>query len=616
MTQDTALDILKLGHNVYLTGAAGSGKTYVLNKYIEYLEKNYVDVGITASTGIAATHMGGVTIHSFTGLGIRDKLTEHDISSLLDKQYLHKRFERLKVLIIDEASMLHHFRIDMVDELLQAFKGNELPFGGIQVVLCGDFFQLPPISRRGERPARFVYHSKVWRTAKFKVCYLEEQHRQTDDISLRVLNDIRNNEVNEDTFEILKTRFKFKDGNESSAGFLKEASNGDGYNEGYDEEIIEDVVPEVVHEKVVHDIIETAVHEIKSKVIEPTRLFTHNVDVDTLNEEALDGIEGEGAEYYMESHGKDILVDLLKKSCLAPELLRLKVGAKVMFVKNNFDAGYVNGTLGVVINADDAGPTVRAFNGSIIKPERANWDIEEDGKVKATIIQYPLRLAWAITIHKSQGMSLDAVEVDLSRSFEKGMGYVALSRVRTLDGLTILGINDMALRVHDEVIMVDEKLRTASNRAIEELEILGSDKMRAQKDFIARTATRADKVKKLSTFEQTRLLIDKRMDLKKIAKERGVNEETIVGHIEQLADEDPFFLDTAMYLRNSVPNKKQQLIRQAFAKAHPDIAKEAGEFGAADYNASAYRKAGLAPVKYILGSKASYRDIRLIRVLG
>lgn len=586
MTQETALDILKLGFNVYLTGAAGSGKTYVLNEYIAYLRKNNVEVGVTASTGIAATHMGGVTIHSFTGLGIKDKLTEHDISALVDKQYLHKRFEKLQVLIIDEISMMHHFRLDMVDELLRAFKGNDKPFGGIQVVLCGDFFQLPPISRKGEMSARFIYHSKVWRTAKFKICYLEEQHRQTDDVSLRILNEIRNNEVNEDTFEVLQTRFK----------------------ENFSDE-------------------EKARKKMKG-AIEPTRLFTHNADVDTLNDEALDGIKGEEFEYYMESTGKDILVELLKKSCLAPEQLRLKVGAKVMFVKNNFDAGYVNGTLGIVTAADENGPTIKTFTGDIIKVEKTNWDIEEEGKVKASIIQYPLRLAWAITVHKSQGMSLDAVEVDLSRSFEKGMGYVALSRVRSLEGLTILGINDMALRVHDEVIMVDEKLRTASDRAITELKELETykgykgkgksrgEKERLQKEFIMRVATPEHKLKRLSTFEQTRQLIEKRIDLKKIAKERGITEETVIDHIEKLTEEDPFFLDSAIYLRKAVPFKKQALIRQAFAKAHSEIAKEAGEFGSADYNPKAYHGAPLAPVKHILGSKASYRDIKLVRALG
>lgn len=603
MIQEIALDILKMGHNVYLTGAAGSGKTYLLNKYIAYLRKNNVEVGITASTGIAATHMGGVTIHSFTGLGIRNILTDDDVSKLLEKQYLYKRIEKLKVLIIDEVSMMHHFRIDMVDKLFQAFKGNELPFGGVQVILCGDFFQLPPISRKGEPVSKFIYHSKVWRTAKFKICYLEEQHRQTDDASLRILNDIRNNEVNEDTFELLKTRFKFE--NQDSVS---------GEYEDFAEIISHDeVAPEIKKTK---NSSQSQSNFTAKGDVEPTRLFTHNVDVDTLNDTALDLIDAKEFEFYMDSSGKDILVELLKKSCLAPEVLRLRIGAKVMFVKNNFEANYVNGTLGVIVALDDTGPTVKTFRGHIIKVETTNWDIEENGKVMASIIQYPLRLAWAITIHKSQGMSLDAVEVDLSRSFEKGMGYVALSRVRTLDGLTITGINDMALRVHDEVIVVDDKLRVASNRAVDEIEKLSEKEVvKKQKEFIDKVSAPESK-KKISTYEQTKKLIEQKLSLKKIAKERNVTEETILDHVEKLIEEDPDFTDVAVYLGSAVNYKKKVMLREAFAKAYPDIARETGEVGSTDFVPGAYRKASLAPIKHIVGSKASYKDIRIVRALG
>ncbi len=598
MIQENALDILKMGHNVYLTGAAGSGKTYVLNKYIEYLKKQNIDVGITASTGIAATHMGGVTIHSFTGLGVRNKLSGPDLASLLEKQYLYKRLERLKVLIIDEISMMHHFRLDMVDELLQAFKGNELPFGGIQVVLCGDFFQLPPVSRKGEPVSRFIYHSKVWRTAKFKICYLEEQHRQTDDASLRILNDIRNNEVNEDTFELLQTRFKFK----------VPAEGTDEYETVIEQEDIKLVQSGSKGTLQIREDIVTA--------IEPTRLFTHNADVDTINNDQLDNIDAEEFEYYMQSSGKEILVELLKKSCLAPEVLRLKLGARVMFVKNNFEAKYVNGTLGVVTMLDEAGITVTTTRGDVVKVEPTNWDVEEEGKVLASIVQYPLRLAWAITVHKSQGMSLDAVEVDLSKSFEKGMGYVALSRVRTLDGLTILGINDNALRVNDEVMIVDEKLKAASDRAVNELEKMSPKEIeKAQQEFASYAAT-AEKANKVSTYDLTRQLIERKMPLKKIAKERGVTEETIIDHIEKLVEDDRDFIEIAAYIRSALPYKKQVMIRDAFAKANPKIAEETGESGTVDFEAGVYRACSLSPVKKIVGNKASFKDIRIMRVLG
>ena len=147
MLQSEALDILKMGRNVFLTGPAGSGKTHVLNAYVQYLKSHAVYVAVTASTGIAATHLGGQTIHSWSGLGVRDKLTDRDIEDLMERQYLYKRFDRTKVLIIDEVSMLHHFRLDLIEWICRQMKHNEKPFGGMQIILSGDFFQLPPVTR-------------------------------------------------------------------------------------------------------------------------------------------------------------------------------------------------------------------------------------------------------------------------------------------------------------------------------------------------------------------------------------------------------------------------------------------------------------------------------------
>jgi ATP-dependent exoDNAse (exonuclease V) alpha subunit len=150
VNQKQALDILKMGNNVFLTGPAGSGKTYLLNQYITYLKSHQIPVGITASTGIAATHMGGTTIHSWSGMGIRDEMTAQDMGELFKRQYLRNRFLHTKVLIIDEISMLHAHQLDIVNKILKTFKGNDLPFGGLQVILCGDFFQLPPITSRSK----------------------------------------------------------------------------------------------------------------------------------------------------------------------------------------------------------------------------------------------------------------------------------------------------------------------------------------------------------------------------------------------------------------------------------------------------------------------------------
>lgn len=413
MTQKQAFQILKQGENIYLTGPAGSGKTFLLNHFIKYLKKNNVGVAITASTGIAATHLGGITIHSWAGIGINKDLNEEQIKRILKKKRLETRFKRTKVLIIDEISMLHAHTLDLVDKVCKAFKKNILPFGGIQVVLCGDFFQLPPVSENGEE-ANFINKSKIWQNMNLHICYLGEQYRQVDNQFTQILNEIRNDKATENTKQILMTRLKQ----------------------------------------------EVPIH------IRPTKLYTHNIDVDSINNKELAKIPGSSKAYTMKLSGPEALVEMLKKSCLAPQRLILKKGAVVMFVKNNFNAGYVNGTLGRVIDFDEGFPIVETISRDQIFVGPEEWKIEENDITKAGIKQIPLRLAWAITVHKSQGMSLDAAEIDLSKSFTYGMGYVALSRVRTLAGIKLMGMNDMALRVDEEILELDKILRQVSHNIV------------------------------------------------------------------------------------------------------------------------------------------------------
>ena len=306
-------------------------------------------------------------------------------------------------------------------------------FGGKQVILCGDFFQLPPVCRNNE-DSSFVNTSQAWKDMDIHVCYLDEQHRHTDKNYMRFLNEIRENAVGETGRELLMSR--------------------------YNQEIEYD--------------------------IEPTKHYTHNAYVDAINSVKLSEIDGEEEVYHMTSDGNDVLVDILKKGCLAPERLALKKDAVVMFVKNNFAKGYVNGTLGKVADFDGARyPIVETIKKEQIAASTESWEIEEDGTTKARISQMPLRLAWAITVHKSQGMSLDAAEIDLSRTFEYGMGYVALSRVRSLGGLKLRGINDLALQVSDEAIVLDGELKQLSEEVLQRLEKLGRrEKKREQEAFL------------------------------------------------------------------------------------------------------------------------------------
>lgn len=549
MTQKEALEILKMGHNAFITGAAGSGKTHLLNEYIKYLKDNGVEPAVTASTGIAATHLGGLTIHSWSGLGIRDSLSPYDIEELEEKSYLWKRFEKAKVLIIDEVSMLHHFRLDLVEKITRNFKRNNLPFGGMQVVLCGDFFQLPPVSRAGDLEAHFSYHAKAWPALDLKICYLEEQHRQNDKVYLDILNAIRKNSVSAELLGHLESRYGQK-------------STG---------------------------------------AIEPTKLYSHNYNVDTENDRELDRLPGQIFTFEMTSHGKANLIETLKKGCLAPEILRLKKGSRVMFVKNNYEENYANGTLGLVEDCGNWGIKVRTTKGKIISVPLATWIIEEEGKVKAEIHQYPLRLAWAITVHKSQGMSLDAAEVDLSRSFEKGMGYVALSRVRTLEGLSLLGLNKMALQVDDEVLEYDDHFRDLSYRHTAELiEKSNTDIKKKQNEFLDKVAPaergQSKKIKKEDTLTVTKRLVEAGKPLQEIVTTRGLTLGTILEHLEKIKEKYP---DVSLrYLAGEMPVARLKKIRSALTQG--------GATGG---------RYPLTPAKEILGNKFSFEEIRLVRLL-
>ena len=449
MKQVEALDILKTGRNVFLTGEPGSGKTHTVNEYVAYLRSVGIEPAITASTGIAATHINGITIHSWAGIGIKSSLDKSDLKKIGTTKYIVKRVKPAKVLIIDEVSMLSPETLGMVDSVCRQIKDESAPFGGMQVVLVGDFFQLPPVVRRdtetesepqitllsGHDLGRFAYGAPAWVRASVVACYLTEQHRQDDADFLNVLSAIRTNTFDANHLRHLHTRIT-----------------------AYD-----DVPPEA------------------------PKLFSHNVNVDTVNEKILGTLMGEPQVFSMHSEGHDILVSILKRGCLSPGMLQLKPGAAVMFTKNNQKEGFVNGTLGVVEGFDKNTnqPVVCLRNGRKLIVEPMDWTIEENGKARAKITQLPLRLAWAITVHKSQGMSLDEAAMDLGRVFEYGQGYVALSRIRRLSGLHLLGFNDRSFLVHPEVLKKDAQFRQQSEEAVKELAAMApADLKKMHQEFV------------------------------------------------------------------------------------------------------------------------------------
>lgn len=500
MEQEQALAILKSGKNVFLTGSAGTGKTYVLNQYIAYLKERKVPVAITASTGIAATHMNGMTIHAWSGIGIKNVITLQELMMLKARKYLRDKMNLVKVLIIDEISMLHKNQLNLVNQVLKFFKENQTAFGGVQIVLSGDFFQLPPIGN-GQEPSRelFAFMGEAWLDAELTICYLNKQYRQNDNALNDILNQIRGGEIDEYAFDILQS-----------------AANNE------------------------------------MKATKPTKLYTHNVDVDRENSTQLAALKDESKAFWASTKGSPNLLELLKKSVLTDEELKLKIGAKVMFIKNNYDKGFMNGTIGDVIGFTENGfPLVKVKSGDEIEAEPEEWKIQDEtGKTLASFNQVPLRLAWAITIHKSQGMTIDAAEIDLTRTFERGQGYVALSRLKNIESMLLKGFNSMALQVDELAMRADARFKQLSKEA--EVNLTIESLLPLHDSFVKSCGGLTDpneiqqaknkekaKLSKKNTYEITIDLIKLGKNINEIAEERGLASDSIINHLQKIKESYP-----------------------------------------------------------------------------
>jgi ATP-dependent exoDNAse (exonuclease V) alpha subunit len=565
MTQGEALTILKTGANVYLTGEPGSGKTHTINELIEWLRVSGIEPSVTAATGIAATHVGGMTLHSWSGIGINESLSRADVDRIAGKEHIAKRIQKAKVLIIEEISMLSAATFEMADSICREVRRVDTPFGGLTVILVGDFFQLPPVSRG--RDIEFAYASKVWRDLNPITCYLTEQYRQDDTEFLSVLSAIRAGQVEELHYEMLMTR---------NVALPADLPSTKSY-----------------------------------LVLGVPKLFSHNADVDRINADALAKLAGAAKKFRMSSKGKDSFVEGLMRGCLSPEVLELKEGAAVMFTKNSPQGRFVNGTLGVVAGwGADGMPMVKTKDGLRIATEPMEWQLEEQGKVKASISQIPLRLAYAMTVHKSQGMSMDAAIMDLSKAFEYGQGYVALSRVRRLSGVYLTGLNQRALEVHPEILEKDKDFRAASEAAREAFAAMSeSEAIGMQKKFVKamggawmedtvegkqKTENKKGNAKTAGLPGRLAETLQTARDsktLKEAAKSRGLTVSTIVKHLEELAEIG-------------------KLVRADFAHLIPiDIADEIHEALAATNGDK------LSPVFHALRGRHSFESIRLVRLM-
>lgn len=409
------------GHNVFLTGPGGVGKSFYINK----LKSEYDDkISITSTTGVSAFNLGSQTIHSFSGAGaIKPRDT---IDTILKKIRKNKnaltRIHECEILVIDEISMLGQHYLEMLDLLFQRIRGRTTVFGGIQVIFTGDFLQLPPVNDS------FCFHSDVWQSLQLKLIYLTKMYRVKDPHYTGMLERIRMaRHTPDDNKELYKRFFAYK-----------EYCNNE-----------EKLDPSIVH-------------------IQPTFLYSKKNNVQEKNMEELQKNPNEllmfrpsvvkGEAYH--TSDKD---EMAKKELDLKEnfnILYLKVGAQVMLTVNiDCDAGLVNGSRGVVRDYQNGSLSVEFLNGSVLSFTRHEFVTEEEGKVLYKVLQFPFILAYALSIHKVQGSTLDFAVIDIGHSvFESSMSYVALSRVRSLDGLFLEAYQPHKIFCNKEALDFYERL--------------------------------------------------------------------------------------------------------------------------------------------------------------
>ncbi|KAL0237064.1 hypothetical protein PCE1_000461 [Barthelona sp. PCE] len=391
--------------NVFFTGAAGTGKSFLLKLIIKALRQRYNEreIYVTAPTGVAACNIGGTTLHSFGGL----RPGSYDASDMMGKlrkssnRKTKERWLNCRYLIIDEISMVSPKLFHLLNIVAKNIRGNPNKFfGGINLVVCGDFFQLPPVYKNHEVPKGsqpfFVFESYDWEEANFMDMNLNEIIRQKNKAFTSLLNKVRVAKIDElvnDTMNRLRTQH-------------------------------------------VHD---------------PTILYTHNADVDRINQQELAGLGDECVDFKAKDKGNKSMLNHL----IVPEILRLKVGAKVMLLKNiDFDANLVNGSTGTVtrIETKRGKPVpVVSFNGVEHTVQPTEFTIMQGQNIVAEREQIPLRLAWAITVHKCQGLTIDKVKLDIGRAFATGQAYVALSRCRDLNNLQVVNWNPRRIKADERV---------------------------------------------------------------------------------------------------------------------------------------------------------------------
>jgi ATP-dependent DNA helicase PIF1 len=418
--QNEAFKYMKSGNNVFLTGQAGTGKTYLLNIFIDWYKNNNnenkkkQELFITSTTGLSALLINGITINRFAGIGLADKDLDYYLSRIIKIPKTKSRWIMTKVLIIDEISMMNPDTFDLLNNLAKRIRKSDAPFGGIQLILSGDFCQLPPVKSND-----FCFESFSWDECITKTFYFNVILRQNDNIFQKVLNNIRIGKCDEEDKNILLER-------------LNKYNNNEFKND--------------------YGIIPTMLFPIKKMVQEYNKkeldlLLDKKIKNNIYNSKYHFGVK-------VKEENKSILIDLINSSYFIEDELIFAIGSQVMLIINLPHHNLANGSRGIIIgfSKDKNFPIVQFLNGKELEIEEHCWSLDENGN-SVVKLQIPLIYAWAITIHKSQGMTLDYVVTDVGDDiFEYGQIYVVLSRVKSLDGLFLKNINFDKIKSHPKIL--------------------------------------------------------------------------------------------------------------------------------------------------------------------
>lgn len=433
-SQRCAMEKIKQGKNVFVTGPAGTGKSYLINKIQDWANREFKKIALTAMTGAAAQLIGGKTIHSWSCIGIlRDSVVD-TIEKCRKRKHIRERWRQTRVLVIDEVSMMSKEVFEYLDQVARGIRNNPRPFGGIQLILCGDFCQLPPIhSAKDGKAFEFCFESSLWTTAVHETLELKEIMRQKDPVFQDCLRKIRLGTLDDEVTRLLESR--------------------------------------------------VGLSTINQQGIQPTLIYPFRANVQKLNNLELKKLREPLMEFVATTQNvatRD--KDKVFQDLPCAEKLYLAKGAQVMLNYNlDQDKGLVNGSRGIIKSFHPISqlPMVEFLNGLEETIEFHDWKIDEStgnnasatslGKKSGSkntsgermVRQLPLVLGWAITIHKSQGVSLDLARIDIgSNIFEYGQSYVALSRVRNLQGLYIDRLDVSKIKIHPKVKAFMEKMST------------------------------------------------------------------------------------------------------------------------------------------------------------